>query len=770
MDGTIVYVYQKDELYHYGVMFFDYKTDEKTIKIVVNFENMAFYREHCLIVSSQTDESNGKLQYFCQLCNNIGTSLDYNTTTIGGSKDEICAICIGDTFFLMAMLSGGIYRVSLADGVIIASYSSSANIDSMKLNCNSTQLAVVVTVQRLPFEIALFKFQGPEAKEMVRTHLYDKREIWGFEWDTYDEHTLVFRERNRLFIHDGTSIFEQATVNGAIASFENLVVHIANVEKLLLTPENPPKTAISGVPIKAKLDVTNLLNSGKVDDAIDYAERNPHDELWNIIAKHTIFRHEYDCAEHAYVRLGDYPGVQLIKHLRNIPSNDLQNAELYFHEDKLDVAKKLFLECDRKDLLIEMYQKICDYNSVFEIIKNEDDKDAQSDAYRHLADYHYEQLDWEDAAKDYEACGNVEMYVDCLIRGNSFGDLEVLSRSLPNDSELLETIGDAFTTRGMCDQAVECYLRRQLPEKALQCCMELNQWQKAHFIAESNNMENVEGLLGKYAVETKGESDEKSLSALSLYMRAGRHLDAAKLVFDIAKDRQNKFLQYEELKQCYVLGAVLVEQHRQTLKELRKIDKNNVLEEALGVEAGLTAEQSRIFENTWRGAEAFHYIMLAQQHFFEDRIEDALQTAVVLSDYEEYLDPAEIYSMIALAAANVNQFGICSKAMMRLEALEDYEESEREEMRDLSFRLFSENPPVNPKAAKVDCPSCSTKIDPYDLQCYQCYTKFPVCIASGRLIIDNVFWLCPRCKHRAHQHEIHKWRYCPLCHDVESFK
>lgn len=42
--------------------------------------------------------------------------------------------------------------------------------------------------------------------------------------------------------------------------------------------------------------------------------------------------------------------------------------------------------------------------------------------------------------------------------------------------------------------------------------------------------------------------------------------------FQIAKDRKSKYVPYEELKQCYVLGAVLVENHRQTIKELRKID------------------------------------------------------------------------------------------------------------------------------------------------------------------------------------------------------
>lgn len=417
-----------------------------------------------------------------------------------------------------------------------------------------------------------------------------------------------------------------------------------------------------------------------------------------------------------------------------------------------------------------MYKKVGDYASVYDLIRNDDDDEGKCDAFRNMAETHYEMMEWEEAAKAYSYCGDTANQIDCLIRGNLFGELEVLARTLSDDSEFMEVMGDAFTSRGMCDQAVECYLRRSLPQKALHACKELNQWQKAQFIADANHMENVEGLLGKFAVEMRGESDEKSLSALALYMRAGRHLDAAKIAFDIAKDRKSKYVPYEELKQCYVLGAVLVENHRQTIKELRKIDKHNFLEDALDDESGLSAEQSRILENTWRGAEAFHFMIMAQQHFFENRIKDALQTSLILSDYEEFLDPAEVHSMIALAAANVNQFGICSKAMMRLEAFEEFDDAEKEEMRNLSFRLFSENPPVNPNSAKVACSVCDAKIDPYDLQCSECQTKFPVCIASGRLILDNIFWLCPRCKHRAHQHEIPKYNCCPLCHDMESFR
>uniref|UniRef100_A0A1I7TJT7 WD_REPEATS_REGION domain-containing protein n=2 Tax=Caenorhabditis tropicalis TaxID=1561998 RepID=A0A1I7TJT7_9PELO len=761
IEDTIVYAYQKEEQYQYGIMFYDYKIDEKTIKTVSYFENLASFKEHCIIINRQDDA--GTIQYFCQLCNNIGTSLDYNMTTVRpkfvcvngmcavvacedryfiwhfvlprtnsvqagihvpgksgeyileeqqrgiefgtkrllGGKDSICAICIGDTFFLMALQNGGVYRANLSDGVITSRYAVTAPIDSMKLNCDFTRLAVVKLVEQVPFNITIYEFVGDELQQIYNC---EKKDVWDYQWDANDSHMLAFKDKHKMLICDCSSVLEQSAVYGNIFSFQNLVVTSVNIEKLLITPESPTKAVIQESMIKAKQDVLSLLNAMKLDEAIDYAEKNPHAELWNMIAQYSVFKHQFDRAEHAFVKLEDYAGVQLVKRIRNIPSNELRNAEIFAFREQFEDAKDIFLHSDRKDLAIEMYEKVGDHRAVYELVKNDPDEERKKEAFKEMAEFHYENMDWEEAAKFFALCEDIKMQIDSLIRGNCFGELEVLARALPDESDYMVTMGDAFTTRGMCDQAVECYLKKKLPDRALHCCMELNQWQKAQFIADANHMENVEGLLGKYAEETTGASDEKSVATLGLYMRAGRHLDAAKIAFDIANDRREKMMPIDDLKQCYVLGALLVEEHRQSIRELKRIDKYNMVENTLDDESGLTAEQTRILENTWKGAEAFHYMMLAQKHLLTNRIEDALQTCVILSDYEEYLDPAEIYKMIggdmkkienkdfllALAAANVGQFGICSRAMMRLEVLDTLDEAEREEMKDLSFELFSQ--------------------------------------------------------------------------------
>ena len=49
----------------------------------------------------------------------------------------------------------------------------------------------------------------------------------------------------------------------------------------------------------------------------------------------------------------------------------------------------------------------------------------------------------------------------------------------------------------MCDDAVACHLRRDDPKSAVDCCVNLNVWDKALELAEKYDYPQVEGLLQK---------------------------------------------------------------------------------------------------------------------------------------------------------------------------------------------------------------------------------------------------------------------------------
>ena len=49
--------------------------------------------------------------------------------------------------------------------------------------------------------------------------------------------------------------------------------------------------------------------------------------------------------------------------------------------------------------------------------------------------------------------------------------------------------------------------------------------------------------------------------------------------------------------------------------------------------------------------------------------------------------------------------------------------------------------------------------------CPSCQTKFPICIVTGRPLMDlSSVWTCEMCKHKAYEQDVTMKQNCPLCH------
>ena len=59
---------------------------------------------------------------------------------------------------------------------------------------------------------------------------------------------------------------------------------------------------------------------------------------------------------------------------------------------------------------------------------------------------------------------------------------------------------------------------------------------------------------------------------------------------------------------------------------------------------------SNIVDNAWRGAEAYHFLMLCQRQLYEGYVDAAMKTALHLRDYEDILNHEDVYSLLALAS------------------------------------------------------------------------------------------------------------------------
>jgi WD repeat-containing protein 35 len=70
-------------------------------------------------------------------------------------------------------------------------------------------------------------------------------------------------------------------------------------------------------------------------------------------------------------------------------------------------------------------------------------------------------------------------------------------------------------------------------------------------------------------------------------------------------------------------------------------------------------------DNPWRGAEAYHFWLLAHRQLYSGNVDLAMRTALHLRDYEDILDPLEVYSFLGLASFYNKFYGQCSKVGWR---------------------------------------------------------------------------------------------------------
>ncbi len=229
--------------------------------------------------------------------------------------------------------------------------------------------------------------------------------------------------------------------------------------------------------------------------------------------------------------------------------------------------------------------------------------------------------------------------------------------------------------------------------------MLLNQWDQAVTLAQQHNFPQIEGLLAKYANHLLDK--EKFLEAIELYRKANHHTEAAKLLTDLAQKSASLKVHPMRVKKLYVLAALEVDKFKKRTLEMNPMDAAStmmnggtrtatatmaanaaqtlagrvdlsvfccgpygdpfpLLPGLMTLEAASMADSKGI-DSAWRGAEAYHFWLLAHRQLYSGNVDLAMRTALHLRDYEDILDPQEVYSFLALACFYSKFFGQCSK-------------------------------------------------------------------------------------------------------------
>ncbi|EGD73851.1 WD repeat-containing protein 35 [Salpingoeca rosetta] len=681
------------------------------------------------------------------------------------TRDPICSVCASDRMLMVGRESGTLHQYGLPKVNLEMKHILKCRPDRLSLNCTSTRLAVLDIDGILTFFDPEVKRTNPETGAIqYGEHIssFERKDVWDMRWADDNPELFAMMERSYMYIFRDLDPEEPIASSSYICNFSNLQVETVALDEIMRAPEQPTKGSHAQHEIKSLRDTRTLLETVTIEDAYSYIEQNPHPRLWRLLAESALSKLDLDIAEKAFVRCKDLQGIHFVLHLTQLDDKQKQQAEVCTYFQKFEEAQQIYLGMDRADLALKMRKKLGDWFRVVQLIKSGAGGDdlLLNQAWNSIGTYYFDRQRYAEANKFFAQGNNYKGRAECCYRIEDWHGLEELIYILPEGDELLRDIAAKFASVGLCTQAVKAYVKVGEVKSAIAVCVELNQWDQAVKLANEHNVKEIDALLAKYASHLL--SKDKLVEAIELYRQAKHHLDAAKHLFQLADKISSKGNPLR-CKQLYILGALEIEQYIESKRS--GSDPTRSVLEGLLEEDALEESYARMLEHPWRGAEAYHFLLLSQRQLYAGMYNEALRTAVRLSDYDDILPPLQVYSVLALAAVATNNYGLCSKAFIKMESLGAEEDKTRQQIESLAIDLFSKHPPKDVAAGTITCTNCEEENPDWATSCASCSFNFLPSIASGRSMVDLEYWICPQCKHRASAGEISRHNFCPFCHN-----
>lgn len=377
-------------------------------------------------------------------------------------------------------------------------------------------------------------------------------------------------------------------------------------------------------------------------------------------------------------------------------------------------------------------------------------------AWKEIGNHFANLRSWESAKEYYEKAHYVEGLMESLYYLEQYDELESCIHKLQDKDPLLAKLGQMFASVGMSEQSVSCYLKLEDVKLAVNTCVNLRQWGQAVELAQKYKMPQIGVLLEKHATQLLQEG--RLPEAVELQRKAGRYLDAARLLIKLGDGEMSKTINYLRIKKIYILAGLLTE-------EYLKVQMNIFGTNRSTISTQLPPEDVVLIEMIWHRAEAYHFMLLAQRQLKTGLMHSAVLTSLRLRDFEDVLKVEDIYTLLALSSCADRAFGTCSKAFIKLESLETLAESKRQEYEEMAVNIFSKHDPFDTRSERAECKTCEALVSDWCTSCPNCGTHFAACIISGKSLIgETEIWICESCYHSANVIEISGRVACPLCH------
>ncbi|CAB0034917.1 unnamed protein product [Trichogramma brassicae] len=625
--------------------------------------------------------------------------------------DPICSICCSDKLLLLGRESGMLQQYALPQVTLSKRYATARRPCLMAINSDST------------VEAAAAADDDEERERLEDVAKFERKDAWAVCWAQDNPRLLAVMEKSRMYIFRGLEPEEPMNCAGYACCFKDLEIRCVLLDELVRQPESAGPELLQDLEVKSLRDTRDLLARVGPKEAEAFVRERPHPRLWRLLAEHALRALELDEAENALVRCADYLGIRFVKRLRGMHDAGLRRAEVLAYLGEYDAAERAYLELDRRDLAVTLRLRLGEQPRALQLMRLSTTNlgTGSGDAPRAEASWG-EQLalgqQWRAAREHLERGGALERLLDCHYRLEEYEQQLAAVAARLQEPNALRRAGRMLASVGMVQQAVACFVRCAELRLAVDTCVRANRWEQALELARTWRLPGIPELLAKYARHLL--SAGRRLQAVELYRQADRPLEAARLLLDLAREQSGSAPPLR-LKKLYVLAALLAQE---ALGRARPAGLLAGLAEAAG------AEDARLLEEAWRGAEAYHFLLLAHRQLYASEPEAAMRTALRLRDC----------ACRALAT--------CSRAFVRLEAIDPrYEE--------LALELFC----------------CESLVPDYCVACPNCASPFPACVVTGRPLMNLASaWLCTVCKHYAiSEREVVNINSCPLCHSIITY-
>lgn len=756
-----------------------------------------------------------------------GDFINNNNNSNNNNGGSICALCTSTKYLLVARENGIVYQYQLPSLILENKFRLRCRPVRMQINCDSTRFSVIDLSNVLTFFDMEAKSIGPGGTTVIGEHLsFERRDVWDMAWaDDYPD-LWCATEKARMYVFRNFEPEEPTLSSGYIRRFSDLTISTVLLDEIYEHPDTPSKeNHVIEHEIRSLRDMRTLLATNSLRDCLAFVEENSHPRLWRLLAETALTKLDLPMAEKSFVAAGDYPGIQFVKRLQLLRDKSIQKAEVSAYFQRFQEAEDIYHQMDRKDLAIELRMRIGDWKNVLSLIENVTGEDELLHiAYTRLGDYYADRQQYNQAIPFYERAKANDMLVECYYVVERYSAIVDLIDVLPEGNALLQNIGKKLQSIGLSEAAARAFVKANDIKAAVDCCVLSNHWDTAVDLAQQYSLPQVEGLMAKYVSRLLDQN--KTLTAIELYRKANRDIESAKLLANLGNDIAKTKINPLRAKQFFVLAAIEVERHRRRTMDLSSLNTVNTVNGTVatgGEKTGGGATKSnnktamtmgggrtnatmmtavtldtlmredaesqrsvdvggraRTLDSAWHGAEAFHFWMLAQRQLYAGQIQDAMITAQRLTQYEDILDPKDIYSLIALTSYYSQYYNIASRALIRLEHLDTLNSVQQEKYTDVAYAMFTRNRPVDiPNQDVRQCPTngCNGTIGRHQTNCTVCKSNYPVCVITGQVILVPVTgssptlgsmttrtYLCSTCRHRALIEKMKGRNSCALCH------